>query len=212
MGLFDKLIKDSVKAVNDIVKDVATEENKEKAKNLFSSLKENISEGIETVKNDVLTEENKEKAKNLFSSLKENLGDGVEALKEATREAREKKETVTADPEKEQEKYQEVDDGLTCQERIVRILHEEFPEYTVQQNVSPREFGGTGRFMDYSIVVYDGIAVKLIIMVIGKTTASHREYRWSREFAEANGYPLINFIRHYPNNPIYISERLHKYL
>ena len=53
---------------------------------------------------------------------------------------------------------------------------------------------------------------KLLIMLIGKTTTSHREYRWSREVAEAKGIPFINFIRHYPNRVDYIRQRLHKYL
>ena len=66
--------------------------------------------------------------------------------------------------------------------------------------------------MDYSIGVYSGEDPKLFIMLIGKTTTSHREYRWSREEAEKRGYPFINFIVHYPNTPAYISERLHKYL
>jgi hypothetical protein len=52
----------------------------------------------------------------------------------------------------------------------------------------------------------------IIIMLIGKTTCYHREYRWSREFAEERNIPFINFINHYPNRPEYISERLHKYL
>ncbi len=72
--------------------------------------------------------------------------------------------------------------------------------------------GGKGKFMDYSIVVSNEEDIALIIMMIGKTTTSHREYRWSRQFAEERGIPLINFIEHYPNRPEYIIERLHKYL
>ena len=72
--------------------------------------------------------------------------------------------------------------------------------------------GGTGRFMDYDIVVYDGTQPKLVIMIIGKTTTSHREYRWSREEAEKRGCDFFNFIDHYPNRPEYITKRLHTVL
>ena len=108
--------------------------------------------------------------------------------------------------------FEEVEDGTTARERILKVLAEEFPAYTVKENVSPTEFGGTGKFMNYSIVVYDGAAPKLVMMLIGKTTTTHREYRWSREEAEKRGITFINFIEHYPNTPEYISQRLHKYL
>ena len=67
--------------------------------------------------------------------------------------------------------------------------------------------------MDYSMLILDeDNKIQLIIMLIGKTTTAHREYRWSREFAEEKGVKFINFINHYPNRPEYISARLHKYL
>ena len=104
------------------------------------------------------------------------------------------------------------EDETPCREKIIRILNSEFPELTFRENVSARELGGTGRFMDYSIAVYKDGRPKLMIMLIGKTTATHREYRWAREFAEKNGIAFINFIEHYPNEPEYVSNRLHSYL
>ena len=100
----------------------------------------------------------------------------------------------------------------SCREKILRILNSEFPDLSFRENVSARELGGTGRFMDYSIAVYKEGRPKLMIMIIGKTTTLHREYRWAREFAEKNAISFINFIEHYPNEPEYVSKRLHSYL
>ena len=54
--------------------------------------------------------------------------------------------------------------------------------------------------------------IRLVIMIVGKTATSHREYRWSREFAESHGIIFLNFVRHFPNTIPYISDRLHQYL
>ena len=173
MGLLDKLVKEGA----EILKEVATDENKEKATELLNSLKGAF-------------EEHKDEFRQFAESLQ------GEAKTEEYKESY----------------FEEVDDGKDCRQRILEILTNEFPQYTVKENVSPTTIGGTGRFMDYSIVVYDGETPKLVMMLIGKTTSYHREYRWSREEAEKKGIPFINFIRHYPNTPGYISDRLHKYL
>ena len=173
MGLLDKLVKEGT----EILKEVATEENKEKAADLLNSLK------------------------GAFEEHKDELKQFAESFQMETK-TEEYKESY----------FEEVDDGKDCRERILEVLANEFPQYAVKENVSPTTIGGMGRFMDYSIVVYDGDVPKLIMMLIGKTTSYHREYRWSREEAEKKGIPFINFIRHYPNTPEYISDRLHKYL
>ena len=182
MGLFDKLLKEGEKLVK---------------------------EGEKLVK-EVATEENKEKAKELFGKVKDTFSEEIQVLKDA---ANNYKEKVKEEEAKAEVSYEEPEDGKTCRERILECLAAEFPEYHVEEEVSPREIGGVGKFMDYSIVVVDGDdVIRLVIMLIGKTTCYHREYRWSREFAEEKGIPFINFIVHYPNRPEYISERLHKYL
>ena len=173
MGLFDKILKEGA----DILKEVATEENKEKAASLLNSLKE---------------------------SLEEHAGEIKNVIGELADEAK----VSTGDPSL----YEEVEDGKTCRQRILEALASEFPDYTVKENVSPRDLGGTGAFMDYSILVCKDEEVKLVIMLIGKTTTAHREYRFSKQFAQTKGYPFINFIEHYPNQPDYIVQRLHKYL
>lgn len=104
------------------------------------------------------------------------------------------------------------DDGRPCRDKILQVLAEEFPRYTVYEDISPRDLGGEGNFMNYSIAVCEGNVIRLVIMIIGKTTTSHREYRWSREFAESHQIIFLNFIRHYPNSVQYISDRLHQYL
>ena len=176
MGLFDKLLKEGL----DAVKETLSDENKEKAKDVFNALKEQFSDEFAEVK---------------------------KAYEEYKTEQRNKEESIP------QDSYEDPEDGKTCRERILECLEKEFPQYHVAENVSPNELGGQGRFMDYSMLILDeDNRICLIIMLIGKTTTAHREYRWSREFAEEKGVKLINFINHYPNRPEYISERLHKYL
>ena len=174
---------------------------------LFDKL---LKEGLDAVR-EVVSEENKEKAKDLLGNLKEAFGDELDTLKKAVdeykAEQQEKKEN-----ELPESYYEEVEDGKTARQRILDVLEEEFPQYEVYENVSPVDLGGEGRFMNYSIVVCQENEVKLLIMLIGKTTTAHREYRWSRQFAEDHGIEFINFIEHYPNHPEYIKQRLHKYL
>ena len=184
MGLLDKILKEGAEAL----KDVASDENKKKAADLFGSLKDSF-------------EEHKDDLKKAVDELKDELGVDDE------------KQVFSSSSESSHDYFpEEFDETKSCREKILECLAKEFPSYTVRENVSPREFGGTGKFMDYSIVVCDGNTPKLIMMLIGKTTTAHREYRWSREFAEGKGYAFINFVEHFPNLPEYISERLHKYL
>ena len=190
MGLFDNLIKEGAKAL----KEATSEENKEKASNLFNSFKQNI----EDVTSNVLSDEDKEKASSFFNNLKESLNSKSNSEKQM---------------EQKPEYFEEDEsDERTCREKVLTVLQEEFAEYEVRENVSPLTIGGQGKFMNYSIGVYKDNVPKLFIMLIGKTTASHREYRWSRQEAEKNGIEFINFINHYPNTIPYITDRLHKYL
>ena len=179
---------------------------------LFDKL---LKEGAEALK-EITKEENKEKATALFNSLKETINEHADELKKAVdefqAEAQKADETRKAEKAAMETYYTEPEDGMTCRERILKVLADEFPQYKVRENVSPKELGGEGRFMDYSIVVCDGQSPKLVMMLIGKTTTAHREYRWSREEAEKRGITFLNFVEHYPNNTKYISDRLHKYL
>ena len=175
---------------------------------LFDKL---LKEGADALK-EAMSEENKEKANELFGALKSTLEEHADDLKSIVGEMKAEAEKAKEEEAAKEKLYEPVEDGKTCRERILETLAAEFPQYTVKENVSPTTIGGTGKFMDYSIVVYDGDTPKLIMMLIGKTTTAHREYRWSRQEAEKNGYTFINFVEHYPNTPEYISTRLHKYL
>ena len=103
-------------------------------------------------------------------------------------------------------------DGRPCRDKILEVLALEFPQYTVYENINPRDLGGEGRFMDYSIAVCEGNVIRLVIMIVGKTTCTHREYRWSKEFAKKHRIIFLNFVRHFPNSIPYIRDRLHQYL
>ena len=220
MGLFDKMLKEGSKAIKELAseenkekasklldkvvstveetaKEVTSEENKEKAKGFFDK----VVSSVEGTARDLASDENKEKASKFFSSIKGDIKGFSEKLEQ---EAAEKEKL---------ERYLVPDESdKTCREKILEVLAEEFPQYTVIEDLSPTAIGGTGRFMNYSIAVYDNLTPKLVIMIIGKTTTAHREYRWSREEAERKGITFLNFVAHYPNNREYISDRLHKYL
>ncbi len=104
------------------------------------------------------------------------------------------------------------EDEIEASVKIRSVLAESFPQYEVRENVSPATIGGEGRFMNYSFGVYSAGVPKLFIMLVGKTTCSTRNYRWSKEQAQKSGVTMINFVEHYPNNVNYIRERLQKYL
>ena len=193
MGLLDKLLEEGSK----VLKEVASDENKEKAEKFISDL----ATSAEGIISDLKSEETKDKAADFLADLEDRFS-GLNNEK-----------TDSEEPEYKEEYYeQDESDERSCREKILVVLADEFPQYEVREHVSPHTIGGEGRFMDYDIVVYDGEEPKLFIMIIGKTTTSHREYRWSREQAESQGYKFINFIEHYPNRVEYISERLHGYL
>ena len=165
---------------------------------LFDKL---VNEGLSAL-NDVVSEENKEKAASFLNDLNEAVSGFAESIQ---------KEPETVQQPVHSDTYYE-DDGRDVREKILEVLAAEFPDVTIRENVSPRELGGQGKFMDYSMLLSRNGAIVLAIMLAGKTTTSHREYRWSKEFAEANSITMINFLRHYPNSVEYISDRLHNYL
>ena len=92
------------------------------------------------------------------------------------------------------------------------VLKNEFPQYEIRKKVSPVTLGGTGKFMDYDLGVYENGAPKLFIMMVGPNTCSKREYRWSKEEAAKAGVPMINFVMAFSNKIDYITNRLHQYL
>ena len=192
MGLLDKIISEGAKAV----KDAVSEENKEKASEFFGSLKDKLEEQAGDFKKAV--EEFK-------ADVEKETGVPFPAASAGTSGSTTGSSYIPED-------YDPCNDPKTCRETILEVIADEFPKYEVRENVSPTEIGGTGKFMNYSIVVCDGAAPKLFIMIIGKTTTTHREYRWSRQEAEKRGYTFLNFVEHYPNTIEYIKDRLHKYL
>ena len=104
------------------------------------------------------------------------------------------------------------DDGRPAATKLREVFASDFPAFTVRENVSPTEIGGTGKFMDYTFAVYSGGAPRLFIIVGGKSEFGKRTYRWSKQQAAAAGGPLINFWVTEPNSVPYIRERLRKYL
>ncbi len=99
------------------------------------------------------------------------------------------------------------------EEKLDAVLAREFPQYTVEREVSATIFGGKDTYMPYSYVIYDGAHnPKLIIMIVSRNTCVSAAYKSSRELSEANGCTLINFVAAFENRIDYIVNRLHQYL
>ena len=99
------------------------------------------------------------------------------------------------------------------EEKLDAVLAKEFPQYTVEREVSATTFGGLDTYMPYSYVIYDEVRnPKLIIMIVSRNTCASAVYKRSRELSEANGFTLINFVAAFENRMDYIVNRLHQYL
>lgn len=104
------------------------------------------------------------------------------------------------------------EDDIDCTLKIIEVVKADFPEYELKADVSPATIGGTGRFMNYSLGIYKDGQPKLFIMILVGNNYRLRTYRWSKEEAEKNHIPMINFIEASPNRYWYIKERLAKYI
>ncbi|MBP0969749.1 MAG: hypothetical protein J5744_06330 [Oscillospiraceae bacterium] len=115
---------------------------------------------------------------------------------------------------KEEKKETNVNEGITVPVslKLRNILGNQFPGYTFAENVNPSAIGGPSEGMPYSFVVSDATGVKLLIMIIGRNTCTHKDYKYSRSYAEYRGIQFINFIEHFENTVPYITERLRNYL
>ncbi|MBR4677284.1 MAG: hypothetical protein IKO99_04710 [Bacteroidales bacterium] len=115
-------------------------------------------------------------------------------------------------PSYEPERKFDFSDTRYVGDKIKEVLKENFSQYDVAENVSPVTFGGSGKFLNYTFGIYSNGEPKLLIMIVNRNTCRYRTYRWSKEVAEKNSVPLINFIEHFPNEVPYIRERLSQYL
>ena len=197
MGLFDKILSEGAKILNE----ATSEENKEKAADFLNSLKDAAGQLKDAV-DDAIQSEGGGAGKSFAEAVAQSKSAWEEDLQKEEQRKAQERIWYTEDES----------DTRTCREKILSVLAESFPQYEVRENVSPLTIGGEGRFMDYSIGVYENGVPKLFMMIIGKTTTSHREYRWSREEAEKRGYTFLNFVEHYPNRTDYIKDRLSQYL
>ena len=107
--------------------------------------------------------------------------------------------------------YEALADAMAM-DKVKAVMQREFPQYEVREDVSPTTLGGTGRFLPYSLGIYENNVPKLFIMQVYNNTCASRYYRWSKEEAAKAGVPLINFEAQYPNRIEYIINRLHQYL
>ena len=96
--------------------------------------------------------------------------------------------------------------------KLRNILGNQFPEYTFAENVDPVSVGGPEGGMPFSFAVSGTDGIKLFIMIIGRNTCTHKDYKLSRAFAEERGIQFINFIDHFENKVSYVTQRLHEYL
>ena len=201
MGLFDNLLKNV---------------DKEKLSESLTGLAGELKKVAEAV-NEAIPDDAKQQLKQAFDEAKDSGGSSASSDPEAVKAAQERTDVSYASASYEGIDRADYDielpeDSMDCKAKLMEVIAADFPQYDVYEDVSPVTLGGTGRFMNYSLGLYEGGLPKLFIMIIGKTTTRHREYRWSKEQAAKAGVPLINFIGHAPNRYWYIKERLGQYL
>lgn len=91
---------------------------------------------------------------------------------------------------------------------IRNVLRTDFSMYEVKENISPTTIGGTGKFVPYTFGLYESGQPKAFIMVTDHNKEQLRTFRWSKEEAEKNGIPFINFFTQFPNKMEYVKNRL----
>ena len=102
---------------------------------------------------------------------------------------------------------------LSLEQKLDKILPAEFAAYQVSKNVPPTTMGGVGpNMLPFSYVISQNGQVRLIIMRCYGNTCASRGYRFSKQFAESQGWTLINFLENSPNEEGYVINRLHRFL
>lgn len=139
-----------------------------------------------------------ELAKKVTETLSDTLGVDVPDLKDLAEDNR---------PEQTDQDF-----AVPVRVKLRNILGNQFPGYRFAEDVNPSQLGGPSEGMPYSFVVSDAATVKLLIMIIGRNTCTHKDYKYSKAYAEYKGIEFINFIEHFENAVPYITERLHNYL
>ena len=103
---------------------------------------------------------------------------------------------------------QTVSNSSSAVDTISNVLRTDFSRYEVKENVSPTTIGGTGNFIPYTFGIYENGQPKAFIMVTDHNKEQLRAFRWSKEEAEKNGIPFINFFTQFPNKTEYVKNRL----
>ena len=140
-------------------------------------------------------------AKKVTDTLSETLGVDLKDIAERTAE---EKKNDGSDPN--------VQITVPVSLKLRNILGNQFPGYTFAENVDPVSSGGPAGGMPYSFAVSDAQGIKLLIMIIGRNTCTHKDYKVSKAYAEQRGIQFINFIEHFENTVPYVTQRLHDYL
>ena len=109
MGLLDKIIKEG----KELIDNVATEENKEKALEFLNTVKE----GLQDVAKDV-----KENVSDFADDVKNTVGDLSDGVKNRLDEIK------TSDEEEATFYEYDESDNRTAREKILKVLNEKFPE------------------------------------------------------------------------------------
>jgi len=89
---------------------------------------------------------------------------------------------------------------------FAEIIAAEFPQYTVRENISPSEFGGTGRNLDFGL--YSGSTLAGVVVLVEHNRDNNRAYRGAKESCQRAGIPFINFYLHMPNKREFVVYRI----
>jgi len=114
---------------------------------------------------------------------------------------------------------------------FAEIISTEFPQYSTKRNVPVTELAGyaTDEFKlyesrpqqsykaewgaPYSFVLYQGGAPAGIVMLgDGSSHSKNVKYLISRMYAKKMGLPYINFYTQYPNERVYVINRIREFM
>jgi hypothetical protein len=128
---------------------------------------------------------------------------------------KQEKESVVNEvrPQKEQFK------GYRDKAYFRQIITEEFPEFEVRADVSPESLGlrreqvyrdraGEYPSQNFDLGLFNGGEIAAVVMVTGPGKGALAVFKNTRETAQANKIPFVNFYIHFPSEREYVVERI----
>jgi len=101
--------------------------------------------------------------------------------------------------------------AAVVRKRIENCLQQDFPGYSLREEVPISDIGVQDILWTYSYGVYrDGVAVAMINLLSGANDYKKKIVLQSKAACENAGIGYVHFLLRLPNRTAYISEQLHK--